>query len=211
MPASFESSAAIDAINKVPLSNGAEFGSAKSAIATGSPGWPNHPLTNFIAGSNALEYFAAPASWPGRLNNLKGALDRSTYSAMAKVGVTVPSGLQPHSTRIPRSLPASAEEPPASAPHSRVGVASALPPCTLSASLNSLPASLAFHRSTTSNRLFPSEKSADSVVIGYHATYPAPRTAVNDALIWSQLVCLAIASGTPTRISRVASSGITPS
>src|SRR5208337_3024806 len=103
MPASFESSAAIDAINKVPLSNGAECGSEKSAIATGATGWPNHPLTNFIAGSSALEYFAAPFSWPGRLNNSKGALDWSTYSAIAKVGVTVPSGLQPHSTRIPIS------------------------------------------------------------------------------------------------------------
>src|SRR5882762_766150 len=77
--------------------------------------------------------------------------------------------------------------------------------------LNSLRASRAFHRSTTSNKLFPSEKSADSVVIGYHATYPAPRTAVNDGLIWSQLVCFAIPSGIPTRVRRVVSSGITPS
>ena len=38
MPASFESSAAIDAINNVPLSNGAEFGSAKSAMAIGALG-----------------------------------------------------------------------------------------------------------------------------------------------------------------------------
>jgi hypothetical protein len=55
VPASFESSAAIDAINSVPLSNGAELGSAKSAMAIGARGWPNHPLTNFIAGSSALE------------------------------------------------------------------------------------------------------------------------------------------------------------
>src|SRR5580704_5938052 len=72
-------------------------------------------------------------------------------------------------------------------------------------------ASLTFHRSPTSNRLFPSEKSADSVVIGYHATYPAPLTALNDGLIWSQLECFAIASGTPTRVRRVVSSGMTPS
>jgi len=76
---------------------------------------------------------------------------------------------------------------------------------------NSLPDSRAFHRFTTSNKLFPSEKSADSVVIGYHATYPAPRTAVNDEPIWSQLECLAISSGTPTRVSRVVSRGMTPS
>src|ERR1700686_3878213 len=91
------------------------------------------------------------------------------------------------------------------------GGASPLSRDLLMRALNSLPASRAFHRSTTSNRLFPSEKSADSVVIGYHATYPAPRTAVNDGLIWSQLVCLAIPSGTPTRVRRVVSSGITPS
>src|SRR5271169_2375780 len=112
MPASFESSAAIDTINKVPLSNGAECGSAKSAMATGALGVPNHPLTNFIAGSSALEYVVAPASWPGRLKNVKGGLDWSTYSAIANVGVTVPSGLQPHSTRTSRSCPDSAEEPP---------------------------------------------------------------------------------------------------
>src|SRR5260370_21552064 len=211
MPASFESSAAIDAIRSVRLSNGADCGSEKSTMATDALGWPNHPVTNFIAGSSALEYVAAPASWPGKLNNFKEALDKLTYSAVTNVGVTVPSGLQPHFTPIPRSLPASAEEPLASGPHSSVGVASALPPCKLNSSLNSLPPSRALHRSTTSNKLFPSEKSADSVVIGYHVTYPAPRTAVNDGLIWSQLECLAISSGTPTRISRVASSGITPS
>src|ERR1700687_3926917 len=103
MPASFESSAAIDAIRSVPLSNGAECGSAKSATTIGALGRPNHPVTNFIAGSSAVEYVAAPASWPGKLDRFKEALDRLTSSALTNVGVTVPSGLQPHFTPIPRS------------------------------------------------------------------------------------------------------------
>src|SRR5208282_4421558 len=104
----------------------------------------------------------------------------------------------------------SAESPPWPS-QSSVGGPSELASEKRSLTLNSLPASLAFHRSATSNRLFPSEKSADSVVIGYQATYPAPRTAVNDGLIWSQLECLAISSGTPIRVSRVTSRGTTPS
>src|SRR5580698_2521540 len=98
-------------------------------------------------------------------------------------------------------------------PGEQITQADSLPPSLgiATLALNSLPASRFFHRSTTSNKLFPSEKSAASVVIGYHATYPAPRTAVNAALIWSQLVCFAIPSGTPTCASRVVSSAITPS
>src|ERR1019366_1374341 len=210
MPASFVSSPAIDTNNKVPLSNGAACGSAKSAIAIGVVGLPNHSVTNFVAGSNALEYFPAPASCPRRLNSSNGGLEPSTYSAIANVGATVPKGFHPPFARISRPPP-SAPDLLASVPQRRIGAASAAPPCDVRASLNSLPASRAFHRSTTSNRLLPSEKSADSVVIGYHATYPAPRTAVNEPPMWSQLVCRAISGGTPTRASRVASSGMTPS
>src|SRR5262249_8613978 len=38
--------------------------------------------------------------------------------------------------------------------------------------------SRAFHRPTTSNTLLPSDRFPTSVAIGYHATYPTPRTAV---------------------------------
>src|SRR5579863_5185630 len=72
-------------------------------------------------------------------------------------------------------------------------------------------ANRAFHRPTVSGTLFPSDKFADSVATGYHTTYPIPRTAVNDLLIWSHSECLALSSGTPIRLSRVTSSGITPS
>src|ERR1022692_686608 len=112
MPASFESSAAIDAINSVPLSNGAEFGSAKSATATGDLGGPNHPLTNFIAGSSALEYVAAPASWPEKLKRFKGGFDRATYFATTSVGVAVPSRISSQAARADQFRPNSAEPPP---------------------------------------------------------------------------------------------------
>src|ERR1035438_10679072 len=102
MPASFVSSPAIDTSNKVPLSNGAACGSAKSAIATGELGLPNHSVTNFVAGSSALEYFPAPASCPRRLNSPNGGLESSTYSAIANVGATVPSGFHTHFARISR-------------------------------------------------------------------------------------------------------------
>ena len=73
------------------------------------------------------------------------------------------------------------------------------------------PASRAFHRPITSTKLFPSDKFATSVAIGYHATYPAPRTAVNFASIWSQSMLFAASSGMPIRVNRVASGRITPS
>src|SRR5580698_8906839 len=57
------------------------------------------------------------------------------------------------------------------------------------------PASLYFHLPSTSNKLLPSERFATSVAMGYHATYPAPRTPVKFAAIWSQSVLAAVSSG----------------
>jgi len=57
----------------------------------------------------------------------------------------------------------------------------------------------------------PSERLAASAAIGYQATYPAPRNAVNFELIWSQSVVLAAATGVPMRVSLVVSSVTTPS
>ena len=71
--------------------------------------------------------------------------------------------------------------------------------------------SRAFHLATVSNTLSPSDRFADSVATGYHATYPMPRTAVNDLPIWSQSLCRACSSGIPIRVSLVASSGMMPS
>src|SRR6516164_3240477 len=64
-------------------------------------------------------------------------------------------------------------------------------------------ASFACHRPMVSATLLPSEKLASSVAIGYQVTYPIPRTAVNDLLIWSQSLCLAFPSGTSMRVRRV--------
>ena len=44
-------------------------------MAIGAVGLPNHPVTNFVAGSNASEYVDAPASWPGRLNRFNGGFE----------------------------------------------------------------------------------------------------------------------------------------
>src|SRR6266536_418858 len=102
---------------------------------------------------------------------------------MANVGVTEPSRSHAHSltTNCARSFSSTIALPPGV--QVRSGGRFSLSRDNLSLALNSLSASRAFHRSATSNKLFPSEKSADSVVIGYHATYPAPRTAVNERLI----------------------------
>src|SRR5579872_416176 len=61
-------------------------------------------------------------------------------------------------------------------------------------------ANRAFHCASVSATLFPSDKFADSAATGYQTTYPIPRTAVNDLLIWSQSMCLALSSGRPTRV-----------
>src|ERR1022692_2288237 len=73
------------------------------------------------------------------------------------------------------------------------------------------PSPRVLHLPTVSNTLFASDRLADSVATGYHTTYPIPRTAVNDLPIGSQSLCSALSSGTPIRVSRVTSSGITPS
>src|SRR5438874_2739042 len=67
---------------------------------------------------------------------------------------------------------------------------------------------LTIHLPTVPGMLFCSDRFAASVATGYHTTYPIPRTAVNDELIWSQSLCLACSSGTPIRVSRVVSSGM---
>src|ERR1017187_7751788 len=102
---------------------------------------------------------------------------------MTKVGVIAPSCAHEHSaeTDWARSSVSILRWPPGE--QIRKLGASPVTPTAAILTLNSLAASRAFQRSATSNRLLPSEKSADSVVIGYHATYPAPRTAVNDGVI----------------------------
>ena len=64
-----------------------------------------------------------------------------------------------------------------------------------------LSAKRAFHRASVSATLFPSDKFADSAATGYQTTYPIPRTAVNDLLIWSQSMCRALSSSMPMRRS----------
>src|ERR1700722_18429170 len=152
-------------------------------MATGALGCPNHPVTNFIAGSIAFEYVATPASWPRKLNNIKGGLDSPAYCAITNVGIAVPSFSHRHLPLVRRSAPSPSTKLPLLDEQITVGRASPSSRSALTIALNSLPAVRAFHRSTTSNRPFPSEKSAASVVIGYHATYPAPRTPVNDGAI----------------------------
>ena len=53
-------------------------------------GWlakpPGHKI--FVAGSNAAEYFDAPASWSGRLSRFSGGLNQLSKLAIAKVGVS---------------------------------------------------------------------------------------------------------------------------
>src|SRR5205814_1520348 len=69
----------------------------------------------------------------------------------------------------------------------------------------SASASRCFHLPIVSSTLFPCDKFAASVAIGYHATLPIPRTAVNDGPISSQSVCFATSEGTPIRVSLVVS------
>src|SRR6185369_4584078 len=93
------------------------------------------------------------------------------------------------------SCPPLSSLPPVAPLHAMTGGSAADSPSTPSATFISAPASRAFQRATASNTLLPCEKLAASTAIGYHATYPTPRTAANEVAIWSQSEFLAFASG----------------
>src|SRR5258708_4567899 len=139
-------------------------------------------------------------------------LSRASKFPSRKRGTVVDNEWNTHSVSAEYDLPICSVPRTEPLPlQNNIGGTPVVPECLNIIFINSTWASRCFHLPTASETPLPSDKFAASTDTGYHATYPIPRTAVKVVPIWSQSEFLAVSAGTPMRVNRVASCGITPS